>query len=155
MDKEWITVRVVKDGKYAAILIAFVFNIFFIIELFLILNSERSLGHLLLLAPFLIFFFVIAWTIPLIIYLPIPRKIALTESELIMRTRYGTEKRSTREQIRRVTVRKSPITGEIMYGVYCRKNPNASVALDKESGRQVWEWYYGEKSGGEEERSHP
>ena len=145
--KDWmpVTVNKVKGGIIGLLLLSLSFNILFILAFAFLLETEKN-EALLVWGILALFYFCVAWLLPLWVYLRLPVKVKFTDSELVMINGINREKHIERSQIIKVVPVRAAITKDIIYGVYYNIKNTYVVSFDENSGRYVWEWYYGKKN---------
>ena len=154
---DWIPVKINKnkDGILGLFMLSVSFNILFILA-FIFLRGTENTEAILVWGILTVFYFCVAWLLPLWVYLRLPVEVKFTASKILIKNGVKREKHIRRDQVIKVSPLRSAISKQIIYALYYGAGKKEIVvSFDEESGRQVWEWYYGEKSGGEEETSHP
>ena len=147
MTEKWIDVKFPKDALYGIFCLFGSSHILFIITLLIIINDVRTgIGAIIDLC-LLLFLLCIGWGTSLFIYFRVPKSILINENELLLKRR-GTEniKKMAKKQIHKVRLIKSYMAGEFMCGIhYSLNNPEYAIGIDFESGKKVYDWYYGHK----------
>lgn len=141
----WRNVKVARDIKYATTIIVILSMILLALTVIKLQGDGGSAGGRISAKGLVILYLSVGVGVPLYLYFHVPGKVKFSDSEMIIKTRWGSIRKIKKSDIHNIRYAKTPVSGEFVYGVqYDIKNPDTALTFDQKSGKAVWDWYYNE-----------